>query len=210
MTCVFPAAAHAPHNTRQRIRTNHILPEGESVRDRQSAPGAAPAARLSTGRVSDILGLINLAWGKRMNVIAARVSILAVTLVTAGCAGAPERVDYGGVARPEPVPADAIDCASAQPAFAERAEPDYPLELIRYQIVLVSNGERDLRQAVLAYDVNEAGQAVNVRHVGSDYALEHRANRAGVKATLDALLESRLQAPERFTKDCELTYEFFF
>lgn len=138
-----------------------------------------------------------------------RVIVIAATVLgLAGCAS--DRVDFGGIANPAALSEPVIPCEDAGLSYAERAPLDFPVELLQLAYFAQSDGFRV--ETPFEFDVNRAGEAINLRFVGDEAMTRSGSRRAAVKAAADHLLASRFAWPDhvdaRYAVGCRETIDF--
>lgn len=99
---------------------------------------------------------------------------------------------FGGVMNPQTLPTNAVSCADHQWQEVEHVPPNYPRDLIRFQ--LTRQDERSSDSLLFHYDVDETGSAVNIRFVEPETYMRHATMRKAILASADAIEQWRFHA----------------
>lgn len=135
-------------------------------------------------------------------------SAAAAMLAVAACAS--DRVDFGGVANSSALSGPAISCQDAGIRYIERAPLTYPAELMQLAYFGQSDGLRV--ETPFRFDVNRAGEVINLQFAGDDSMTRNSAHRAAIMSAAEHLLSSRFVWPDdadaHYATGCEETIRF--
>lgn len=124
-----------------------------------------------------------------------------LALMATGCVG--DGVEFGGVRKPAVgLAGQGMDCKQAAPEITKLVPVVYPGDVIMFQM---ASGSASISERVLlAYDVDETGTPVNIRHVGDRECLRWTPCQKLVKASANAVEQWRLgwSGPAKYLTGC--------
>ncbi len=127
-----------------------------------------------------------------------------VPVLLSACAS--DRVDWGGVANPMPLPSEVVDCASADLAMTEQGELVFPASLLR-RAYYTQNREGFRVELPFTYDVTPNGEAINVVFAGDEAMTRDSAMRDAILFAANSILDSKFAWPDgagaQYASGCE-------
>ncbi len=138
--------------------------------------------------------------------------VIAAAILAAGCVG--DGVEYGGVRNVAAASAPSVDCKAALDRgdleVSERGRLVIPGDATMF--FRLHDARVSLSEMRMEYDVDRAGQAVNIRFAGDEAQLSHKARRSLVKATADFVADTtyKWNREPGFATGCEYGLDLVF
>ncbi|MBI1360535.1 MAG: hypothetical protein GC155_09685 [Alphaproteobacteria bacterium] len=125
-------------------------------------------------------------------------------LALAGCVG--DGVQYGGTEKVVARPASAESCETAPVNLVERGPMTIPGDVtVLFMLSQKGAGRRDVE---IGFDINEAGEPVNVHFVGDPAQRESDAQQKMIRAVTDSVEASRYSWPGKPSYAADCTYDY--
>ena len=135
-----------------------------------------------------------------------RLWICAALLALAGCVG--DGVEFGGIEKRAVQPPGAIACNRADLKLVKRGDVYFPGDVVAF--FELSDQRSWLERMKIGFDVDAAGQTVNVRYVGPKEALEHGTRQKLIRVVTNSIETSTYSWPGAagYAAGCEFELTF--